>query len=107
MHGNAKKHGWLHTSSNSGHHFLINLYQGGIFQNNHQLLILNGHGSHVTIEALEQTTKIGFNMVTLPSCTSHVLQPLNITCFKPFKNALKKEQNSTMTNKNILNQIKS
>lgn len=66
MHGHAKKKkGWLHTSSRSGCLFLIDLYQGGIFQNNHQLLILNGHGSHVTIEALEQATKIGFNMVTI------------------------------------------
>lgn len=45
--------------------FLIDLYQGGIFQNDYQLLILNGHGSHVTIKALEQATKIGFNMVTI------------------------------------------
>jgi hypothetical protein len=29
-------------------------------------------------------------MFTLPSHTSHALQPLNLTCFKPFKIAFKK-----------------
>jgi hypothetical protein len=46
-------------------------------------------------------------MVTLPSRMSHVLQALNITCFKPFKNAFRKEQKFIMANKTILNKIKS
>jgi hypothetical protein len=39
-------------------------------------------------------------MVTLPSHMSHALQPLNVTCFKPFKNVFKKQKDATMANNN-------
>ncbi len=35
-------------------------------------------------------------MITLPSHTSHVLQPLDVNYFKPFKTTLKKERNNSM-----------
>jgi hypothetical protein len=46
-------------------------------------------------------------MVTLPSHTSHVLQPSNVSCFKPFKTALKKEKDGAMVrnNYNKLNKV--
>ncbi len=72
----------------------------GISKNNPHLLILDGHGSHVMIEAFEQVIEIGLDMVTLPSHTSHALQLLDMTYFKPFKNAFRKEQDSTIA-KNI------
>jgi hypothetical protein len=40
---------------------------------NMHLLILDGHGSHVTLEAIEQAKEFGFDMITLPSHTSHAL----------------------------------
>jgi hypothetical protein len=39
-------------------------------------------------------------MITLPSHTSHALQPLDLTCFKPFKTTFRKERNGAMDNKN-------
>jgi hypothetical protein len=68
----------------------------GISQDNPHLLILDGHGLHIMIEAFEQVIEIGLDMVTLPSHTSYALQLLDMTCFKPFKNAFRKEQDSTM-----------
>ncbi len=41
------------------------------------LLILDGHGNHITLEAIEQAKDIGLNMITLPFHTSHALQPLD------------------------------
>jgi hypothetical protein len=38
---------------------------------NRHLLILDGHGSHVTFEAIGQAKKFGLNMITLVSHTSH------------------------------------
>jgi hypothetical protein len=35
-------------------------------------------------------------MVTLQAHTFHVLQPLDVNCFKPFKIAFKKEKNNAM-----------
>jgi hypothetical protein len=39
-------------------------------------------------------------MITLPLCKSHALQPLDVTCFKPFKIAFKKERYITMVKRN-------
>jgi hypothetical protein len=37
---------------------------GGIFPSNHHLLILDGHGSHVNLEVIEQVQQFGLdNMV--------------------------------------------
>jgi hypothetical protein len=66
------------------------------------LFIFDGHGSHVTLEAIEQAQAFGLDMVTWPSHTSHALQPLNVACFKLFKIALKKESDTTMINRNYI-----
>jgi hypothetical protein len=60
---------------NSWWYFPINCY----------LLIFNGHGSHVTLKAIKQAMDIRLDMITLLSQTSHAFQPLDISCFKPFK----------------------
>jgi hypothetical protein len=42
----------------------------GIFQTNQDLLnFLDGHGSHVFLEAIKQVHQFGLDMVTLPSHT--------------------------------------
>jgi len=46
---------------------------GGIFRNNCHLLALDGHGSHVILEAIEHVQQFGLNMITLPSHISHAL----------------------------------
>jgi hypothetical protein len=39
-------------------------------------------------------------MVTLPFHTFHVLQPLDVSCFKPFKKTFKKEKDNAMVRNN-------
>jgi hypothetical protein len=51
------------------------------------LLILNGHESHVTTDVVKTAQGVGLYMLTLPSHTSHAMQPLDVSCFKPFKQA--------------------
>jgi hypothetical protein len=36
--------------------FFMKLVLGGIFQSNQHLFILNGHGSHVNLEAIEKAS---------------------------------------------------
>ncbi len=72
----------------------------GISITNHHLLIINNHGSHVILELIEQTQAFGLNMMTLSSHTSQALQPLNVTCFKPFKTTFRKEKNGVMASIN-------
>jgi len=61
-------------------------------------LILDGHGFHIIIQAVE----VGLGMVTLLAHTSHALQPLDVTNFKPFKITFSKKINSTMVKNNYL-----
>ncbi len=72
--------------------FFKRLVQGVICLTNRNLLILDGHGSHVTLKAIEQTQAFGLNMITLPSHTSHALQLLDVAYFKFFKTTLKKNK---------------
>jgi hypothetical protein len=46
------------------------------------------------------STRICSNMVTLQVHTSHVLQPLDVSCFKPFKTTFKEEKNNAMVKNN-------
>ena len=72
-------------------HFLRNLNAGpGVSQQNRHLLIVDGHTSHVTIEVTKTCMNNGIDIVTLPSHTSHALQPLDKTCFAPFKGAFRR-----------------
>ena len=79
---------WLFESWIS--HFLECLKRGpGVDLTNRHLLILDGHNSHVTLEVVKISMESGLDIVSLPSHTSHALQPLDIACFKPFKTAFR------------------
>jgi hypothetical protein len=80
----------------------LQIYSRGVFQENQHLLILDGHGFHVTIQGLKQVVKVGLQMVTLLAHTSHALQPLDVTCFKPFKTTFTKEGDYAMVKNNYL-----
>ena len=61
----------------------------GLSQENRHLLVLDGHGSHVTLEVVQKAKAEGLDIITLPSHTSHRLQPLDVSIFKPFKVAFR------------------
>ena len=80
---------WLFESWMS--HFIECLKRGpGIDLNNCHVLILDGHNSHVTLEVVRISMKSSLDIVSLPSHTSHAFQPLDVSCFKPFKMAFRK-----------------
>jgi hypothetical protein len=62
----------------------------------------------VTLKAIEQTHAFRLDMVTLQSHTSHALQPLQMSCFKPFKTTFRKERDNAMIKNRYLklNKIK-
>ncbi len=68
--------------------------------NNQHLLILDGNNSNVTLEAIEYVKDFGLDKITLPSHTSHALQPLDVCYFKPFKIASKIFRGATMLKSN-------
>ena len=79
-------------------HFKNNV-PGGMSKENQHLLILNGHTSHVTNEAILFGRENGLDILTLPSHCSHELQPLNVAVFHPFKlNLAIKKMNKMRSN---------
>jgi hypothetical protein len=95
----TKKHG-RHDICLSSFFFSIRSIPRSLSQQNKHLLILDGHGSHVTLEAIKQTYEARLNMITLPSHTSHTLQPLDINYFRPFKYVFRKERDESMFRNN-------
>jgi hypothetical protein len=67
--------------------FFKKLIPCGISLSNRHLLMLNGHGSHVILEVIEQTQKFGLNMIILPLHVSHVFQPWNVAYFDTTPNS--------------------
>ena len=54
------------------------------------LLVLDGHGSHITIDVIEYARSKEIHLLCLPSHTSHILQPLDVGVFKSFKSFFSK-----------------
>jgi hypothetical protein len=74
----------------------------GVFIINKHLLVLDGNGNNVTLKSIEYTQEFGLNMMTLPSHTLYVLQPLDVSLFKSFKNIFKKVAYIIMFNNNYM-----
>ena len=49
------------------------------------VLIQDSHSSHVSIKLVELARENNINQLCLPSHTLHILQPLDVGCFKSFK----------------------
>jgi hypothetical protein len=51
------------------------------------LLILNGHDSHQSLKFEELCKENNIYTLCMPPHSSHLLQPLNVGCFSPWKRA--------------------
>ena len=56
------------------------------------LLIMDGHGTHMSIELIELAQSSDVHLLCLPSHTTHILQPLDVGVFKSFKSYFSKLQ---------------
>jgi hypothetical protein len=57
----------------------------------YRLLILDGHGSHATPEFDQFCTENKIITLCMPPHTSHLLQPLDVSCYSPLKRAYGRE----------------
>jgi hypothetical protein len=53
-----------------------------------RLLIIDGHSSHLTARFLRFCITKDIDLALLPPYTSHITQPLNVSCFGPLKTAI-------------------
>ena len=56
-----------------------------------RLLVLDGHGSHETIDFMYLCFKHNIHLLYLPPHTSHILQPLDLSVFSPLKHSYRKQ----------------
>ncbi len=64
---------------------LAQFYSGSMYSKKKDYATITSNNAN-----LEQTMTFGLDMITLPSHTSHALQPLDVSCFNPFKTTFKK-----------------
>jgi hypothetical protein len=50
-----------------------------------RILIIDGHGSHITTEFMWICKQNSVKLIYLPPHSSHVLQPLDLSCYSPVK----------------------
>jgi hypothetical protein len=62
---------------------------GNLCTSNRHIFVLDGHKSHVIINIMHKTKAMGLDIVTIPSHTSHILQPLNVVCLNLFNSNFK------------------
>jgi hypothetical protein len=55
------------------------------------IFIVNGHGSHCTMEFYKYCVETKIILYCLPSHTTHYLQSLDVVMFSPFANAYRKK----------------
>ncbi|KAI1674800.1 DDE-1 multi-domain protein [Pyrenophora tritici-repentis] len=56
-----------------------------------RLLILDGHGSHLTMEFIKYCDRHRILLIILPPHSTHTLQPLDVVLFKPLSQAYSNE----------------
>jgi hypothetical protein len=56
-------------------------------QSSYRLLILDGHGSHLTMDFIEYCDQNKILLMVYPPHSTHTLQPLDIVMFKPLSSA--------------------
>ena len=54
-------------------------------ENSWRILLVDGHGSHTNVDFQWECYKNKVHMVYMPPHTSHILQPLDLSCFSPLK----------------------
>ena len=85
---------WLYTTSENGwtsNSIAVNWLEQ-IFlpetkpnEKEYRILILDGHGSHISVDFLWACKQNKVELVFLPAHTSYVLQPLDLSCFSQIK----------------------
>ena len=72
--------------------------KGGILHERRHLLIFDNHNSYINLKVVHKCREVGLDLLTLPRNTSHMLQPLDVDVFKPFKCYFKRYKDAWSVN---------
>jgi hypothetical protein len=93
----ASDSGW--TNNELGYRWLVNVFNKETksqASRGWRLLILDGHGSHVTMKFIEYCNSNRILLAIFPAHATHTLQPLDIAIFSPLSNAYTKQLDDFM-----------
>lgn len=79
----ASQNGWM--TSELFLNWFTRVFVPNIGHERPVLLIFDGHSSHVTPELIKEAQSNDVIMLKLPAHTSHILQPLDVSCFRGLK----------------------
>jgi hypothetical protein len=67
-------------------HFVKNVRDCGLGTSSsyRHLFILDGHGSHITVDVVKTARSVSLDLLMLLLHIFHVMQPLHVSCLKPF-----------------------
>ena len=88
----TSRSGW--TSDSYTYEWLTTVFEPSTQPSNpahRRLLIMDGHGSHITANVISFCMEKAIDLLILPPHTSHMLQPLDVSVFAPLKRALAAE----------------
>ena len=87
----TSKSGW--TSDTHAYQWISTLFDAETRKEDsrRRLLLIAGHGSHLTSSSLAHCLSKTIDVVVLPPHSSHILQPLDVGVFSPLKRALTEE----------------
>jgi hypothetical protein len=90
-HYTTSENGW--TSNKTGLQWLRNVFipESRPDSSRTRLLVIDGHGSHVSIDFMWECRQNNIQLCFLPPHTSHILQPLDLGCFGPEKRRYREE----------------
>jgi hypothetical protein len=91
----TSKSGW--TSDSHAYEWLTTVFElqtQPSQANSRRLLVLDGHGSHMTANVIAFCMENEIDLLVLPPHCSHILQPLDVSIFAPLKCALAIETDS-------------
>jgi len=84
--------GW--TSDSHGFEWLKEVFEPKTrpaIRSQRRLLIMDGHSSHITARVIQFCVDKAIDLLIMPPHCSHILQPLDVSVFAPFKRALAAE----------------
>jgi hypothetical protein len=91
----TSKSGW--TSDSHAYEWLTTVFEPQTRPSqagSRRLLVLDGHGSHMTANVIAFCMENEIDLLVLPPHCSHILQPLDVSIFAPLKRALAIETDS-------------
>lgn len=84
------ENGWM--DSETFFEYFANVFIPHVIQDVPVVVFFDGHKSHLSMQVSDLAKEHNIHLVCLPPSTTHILQPLDVSFFKPLKTRFKQEK---------------